>query len=47
MMANTYSSLFLGYAVIWGIIAVYVAYLGVRVSRLEKSIKEKTGERIK
>jgi CcmD family protein len=38
-MPDSYPSLFIGYAVIWAIMIVYLASLGRRVSRLESKLR--------
>ena len=35
---DTYSALFWGYLVIWGLLTVYMVYLGFKCSRLEKKV---------
>ena len=41
MVPNTFPSLFWGYAAIFGLLSVYIVYLGVRISRVEKTLQQK------
>lgn len=38
-MVNTYSSLFIGYSIIWGILSLYILSLGKRLRKLEERIE--------
>jgi len=38
---NTFPSLFWAYAVVWGLLSLYIVYLGIRVGRLSKEIENK------
>lgn len=40
---NTFSSLFLGYSVIWGILCVYIFSLVRRVQKLERKLQGGNG----
>jgi CcmD family protein len=41
MVPDTFPSLFWSYNAIWGVLAVYIITLGLRVSRLERRLSEK------
>lgn len=36
---DTYPALFWGYFLIWTLLAIYVLYLGVKCSRLERTVQ--------
>ncbi len=38
MTVDTYPDLFWAYTVVWGILAVYIAALGSRLKRIERSL---------
>ncbi len=38
---NTFPGLFWGYSIIWAILVIYIATLGIRLSKLEKSTSSK------
>lgn len=42
-MPDTYSSLFWGYTVVWGILALYVWSLGARITKLERKAESLEG----
>jgi CcmD family protein len=45
MVPDTYSDLFWSYTAVWFILSVYVAFLGYRVSALERSVTGQQGGR--
>ncbi|MGA1191053.1 MAG: CcmD family protein [Bdellovibrionota bacterium] len=40
---DTYPALFWGYFLIWTLLALYVLYLGVKCSRLERTVRSLSG----
>ncbi|MFN4894729.1 MAG: CcmD family protein [Pseudomonadota bacterium] len=40
MTVDTYPDLFWAYTAVWTIVAVYVAWMGSRVARLERSLRD-------
>lgn len=40
VVPNTFPALFQGYTVIWALIVVYAASLGVRLRRIERKLQE-------
>lgn len=40
MTPDTYPSLFWAYTALWGVLAIYIVTLGLRLSRLEKRLSK-------
>ena len=43
MVPDTFPSMFWGYLVFWGLLALYIVSLGVRLRRIEKKLSERQG----